>query len=1121
MRRHGNVCGGRPGLRHHVQSYVRVPAELLLWRSAGLGPVSAASSHLQDVRTPPPPCRARAQPAREGVRFPWVFASADIILTARMFLLNAPPLAAFQTQWTPFGCTAPCRVPTSLPQSAQISADVEGAIDSPQGDESSLTVDIEYDEIMQDQNRDLHIDRGLRSSPVLQETTRVQASLIVPPQFIDVEEEGSDQEHLNLDSDSDEAIERGIEEAIQEYLKNKVKDDPLRCTPKKESIPKTANVKATRSNAPAKKSPVKMVGVPKVTSQRSPRCSSPDSVESDDSFEKSISQDIEQYLIEKKLQNNGSTSQKTGPRLKLTPIRSIDKPSPKLKGAAVKSTAESSAQCADLSYSSSDEGIEEAIQMYQMERSRVQESPGGAPGSSLEKAANISHCQVGKSVPEPKKTSTDHRKRKLPNAKAAASTDSTSKRACDGAEWNLECKSQTAAELMCAEAILDISKAILPSQLQTTVLQDKPALPLPPCVIDSPVDSDDSIEQEIRRYLVQKAQTGGLCKPAAKLTPKQTRSDTLKQKPLTNTKNCVSTIKDKSSDQKEALKASPRKAVDPVHGCSVNSELTIAQYSAGKTIETCDDSSKPHSEAEDAKQHIIQAMESLESSARVSGSKWKMYMQVRSNNSGDKSSSLDSDEDLDSAIKDLLRSKRKCKKRPKDGRPQCKKKVRFGELLAKPIETVSIIEQKDCTPKPLVKSCLVISNDPIKNSCKTPMTDLNLQEGKAVSWENPEPSPVSRRVESEPSCASKSVISRALSITQKNSSVNSNDSIEQEIRKFLAERAQKAAELSTAHRIAAFSATAPTCTTSSPATVRKESAVLSSSVTETILQKVREKDRANVQVTQPAIIQQLYSYNENLAPVARVQHPAGIAMNTTPVHSVIVKRESIVDPNRRPAEIPFPAASDRVLVKTGVNSAQRSVPVTGNFVAGLQYISGTEQQLLLSMGKAGTSHLATDFYRPAGTITPLGTCQAMQEKTLILEQPKVVQAPSFSLGAPMVRPALYVVTTKVMQETSALCLPINAATYDTALNLMSIQYCPSQVASPTTACIAPFTFQQTQNGETKVLTPAGGIPKLLTKARASEATPVVLDGDGMYPNVSERAAADLEAGASVLQRDEV
>ncbi|XP_069603583.1 protein phosphatase 1 regulatory subunit 26 [Ranitomeya imitator] len=1095
-----------------------------------------------------------------------------------MFLLNAPPPAAFQTQWTPFGCNVPCRVPTSLPQPAQVAPEVEGIIDSPQS-ESSGTVTLEYERIMQKNRKgELIVNGGLRSSPALfRENAREKATFIVPAHFRDTIEEDSDFMGLALESDSDDSVDRGIEEAIQEYLKNKSTTPPLSCSPaaKIPDLPESdgEQVKSAQNDVPARKSPVKMVTSPKVCDffpepSRS-RCSSPDSVGSDDSFEESIKKEIEQFLIEKKLQNNvnetspdkKATTSHSAAKLKPKPTK-VEKPRPKqgIKGPAVKTVFESfdllpknlkskaescksivcpktvlnpnvqrplpPAQSSELSDSSSDDGIEEAIQLYQLEKSRLEGTLSSTPRTSPDKdgkntASDGGHCQIKNSLLEPQKKTTDYKKRKLPNFKPTASQNLPNKRALhSGDEAAATRRAETAAELMCAEAILDISKTILPSQPEGSFAasQNKPAAQSASlCSSDSTVDSDDSIEQEIRTFLAHKAQVESLCMTSAKLSPKEQMSEPQKQPFLPNTK-ATGTSKGKGSENKFVLKDSPRKGVGPVNVDGSPGHSSLSKHVHGKTIETGPGGfPKLPCQAEDSRHHIIQAMERLESSPGASGEKRKLYIKMRSNCSGDKSSSLDSDEDLDSAIKDLLRSKRKCKKRPKDGRPQCKKKVRFVETTTRLLEPVGVLDPKDCSPTPLVvKSCLTVSNDTKDNFFKKSKTILKLKDEKKIPVGNAELSSVSNTESTLPCASDKSVkISSALPDTQDSSSVDSDDSIEQEIRKFLADRARESAEL-TATQETTSPTVAPTVnrTEANPiciinqTTIKKEQGVLSSSVTETILQKVREKDRSSTPATQ-----RLYGYRDDAAPGVRLQQPKGIEKTISPVRSVIVNSECFVDQNRivRPVEKVLPAPPDRVLIRTGVNSCQGSIPISGNFVAGLKYISGTEQQLLLNVGKSGATRLATDFYNPGGAIAQLGNCQ---NKTLILEQPKVVQAPAFSLGAPMVRPALYVVTTKVMQETaSSLCLPINAATYDPGLNLMSIQYCPGQVASHTT----PFSFQQTRNSDTMVIAPrkAGEIPTLITKARASETTAGLLDGESRCRNVTERAEGRK------VQKDEV
>ncbi|KAL6084549.1 hypothetical protein STEG23_002986 [Scotinomys teguina] len=88
------------------------------------------------------------------------------------------------------------------------------------------------------------------------------------------------------------------------------------------------------------------------------------------------------------------------------------------------------------------------------------------------------------------------------------------------------CLADTSTELMCAEAILDISKTILPAPMEGS---DRPPSvnplfcppPVPPRSEgdSSNIDSDDSIEQEIRTFLALKAQVGSLQPAQGLLSP--------------------------------------------------------------------------------------------------------------------------------------------------------------------------------------------------------------------------------------------------------------------------------------------------------------------------------------------------------------------------------------------------------------------------------------------------------------------------------------------------------------------------------------------------------------------------------------------------------------------------
>ncbi|CAI9553285.1 unnamed protein product [Staurois parvus] len=600
-------------------------------------------------------------------------------------------------------------------------------------------------------------------------------------------------------------------------------------------------------------------------------CSSPESVGSDDSFEQSIKDEIEQFLNQKKLQNTASdtSTAKKAVQSNLTakpkqkPFKAPEKQGPKqgIKGLPDKLPFESinlqsksskqkvdhfktsiyhkplsssvklreqkneaaSRQCEELSDSSSDDGIEEAIQLYQLEKSRLEGNLIMGQKCSLEKEAKstatysgtFSHCQDKNSSPEPH-TNTDYKKRKLPFSGHTASQDTsichppTTKRTFSyGDDTNSKCevavqttrRAETAAELMCAEAILDISKAILPSQPETTFVISQERLltqPKSPCPSDSSVDSDDSIEQEIRTFLARKAQAESIgASPVKQSSPNPQRLDQRKQQSISNNKTLSQKGKltESKAVQKDLVGKGEKRNVDVIGIAS-----TVSFSPEILQTRNTDVGMKEHSKAsykpEEAKHIVQEATESLVSLPRITGGKRKIYTKMRSNCSVDTSSSLDSDEDLDSAIKDLLRSKRKCKKRPKDGRPLYKKRVRFGETTTRTLESLgSSSDLKDCLLKPAVKSCLVNSSNSQENALKP---SFNMNEDNRSIASNLDLSP--NKPECKPASDPDKPLSSALPEAQDSSSVDSDDSIEQEIRKFLAERARESAELCAAQK---------------------------------------------------------------------------------------------------------------------------------------------------------------------------------------------------------------------------------------------------------------------------------------------------------------------------------
>ncbi|MEJ1281124.1 hypothetical protein NN561_012073 [Cricetulus griseus] len=375
-----------------------------------------------------------------------------------------------------------------------------------------------------------------------------------------------------------------------------------------------------------------------------------------------------------------------------------------------------SAPVHQASDSSSDDGIEEAIQLYQLKKTRneasgepplraqlKEESPGSAQPSALPEAhrrlpskeklaaPKVVDTTLGSLHPDPlSKLLKDVRTSVLPGHTAAKS------KAVHLATSYL---ADTSTELICSEAIPDISNTILPVPMEGS---DRPQTmnplfclpPIPPHSEgdSSNIDSDDSIEQGIRTILALKAQ-GGLGKVS----------------------------EGKCAGEKES--------------------------------------------------------------------------------SEDKSSSLDSDEDLDMAIKDLLRSKRRFKKRCRESRAVCKK-VRFGTTETQCGEKLSSLpgDWEDHGQQAL-QSCLFKCRGDNKDiPGRSPVSIFSSAAKRAklggTGGEDTSPDlfPRKKSPEGTPPAKDTGVSgcpSSASSPLSEDSSVDCDDSIELEIRKFLAEKAKE------------------------------------------------------------------------------------------------------------------------------------------------------------------------------------------------------------------------------------------------------------------------------------------------------------------------------------------
>ncbi|NXW39875.1 PPR26 phosphatase, partial [Nyctiprogne leucopyga] len=858
-----------------------------------------------------------------------------------MFLMNASPLVALQTKWESFGPARNCRYPVCFSESegdvarTSVSAKVQMIINNLQSQESPLGMNNEYDCITPKKQKGEKgtSNRVTSSTTLLQE--RPQFTKCGCPADSDTEvEENVRFGTLLLDSDSDDSVDRGIEEAIQEYLKAKSKSDQSlqRNAECSENISRDERFKRefSQNKMASNLLPVKFkaemlseeylsdhLGIKKL------QPASPQSISSDDSFEQSIQAEIVQFLNEKKQQEiskcvigedkkdshvravlkcNKETTNKTNcgaikqdcnalllrhhPKLQKTSMQSkglqskIQEPPRDFSQVnqtflematasqpwLVEQNEESRANYWEMrgvlmkdsmhtSDSSSDDGIEEAIQLYQLEK--IRKEAGRAPDcvplqrqqfdtngvadlsasmmmSSTKSASPEIHKspisnkrkEMNSKSTEFKSTSDEFNKLFKPLKKARNFAPPENKIAACELTLQASCRADTSAELMCAEAILDISKTIMPSQMgndNKSLAADSffspQLLSSSHCESDSSlVDSDDSIEQEIRAFLALKAQSENLGTKPPSLSHSIQMPLTSHQNSLTGTlePSLPKTLK-LSLGRKRRLKREGRIVKQGNY-----SKLPVLQEACalGSPAELCD--AQRLSNKETKQQQLMSsklsgsvgrcvALDSVNPFTEDQSSTRKLMENTiqtqERDGSDDESSSLDSDEDLDSAIKDLLRSKRKLKKKSKDQKSQCKKKVKFSETETQLLDEFSSLQQNEWKSKTpmLQKSCLSKPRKAVKeNTVRNPpdSTNVKLTNVKPETMMNLEfnlqlkkgykPKPVSNQNNLQVAKNKKCTFTAA-SDADDSSSVDSDDSIEQEIRKFLAEKAKDSA----------------------------------------------------------------------------------------------------------------------------------------------------------------------------------------------------------------------------------------------------------------------------------------------------------------------------------------
>lgn len=600
------------------------------------------------------------------------------------------------------------------------------------------------------------------------------------------------------DSDSDDSVDRGIEEAIREYLKEK--DGPKRKS-------ETCSSDTLQPAKIPRTSPTP--GISKSNSECSTFLTACKEFPKSVTLEELItptSYPIKKYIKHKtSINEEAFAKQEVNKNTSVKNIISVDQtnqPSKYLSDVTKTQKFETVTQnLEDDSDSSSDDGIEEAIQKYQIEKNQqlnreipnvhtLSEDSDSSSDDGIEEAIRRYQLEQlkEKSILKPLSNKTkkipigkystkglqgnnteNPKKRKLKKnkmKKEALPVSMPSNMLLDSIKGNAlhsfkvegfkgQCappKTNTTAELMCAEAILDISKTVMPGAFQQapglsnislvescaqpslsdTKLEDKSD--------DSSIDSEDGIEQEIRRFLEQKAQMHKQTPTSAATLETGDKNESLQAK-------CV-----KKSGRLSLTKKRKQKA-ENLSFCTVSALSNIKGTMSKTFADSSDDSLSPASPTHTSK----------------------------GERSGDKSSSFDSDEDLDLAIKDLLKTKKKVKKKTKDLKRKPEKCIKKEQLQ------VYASLSKMSKPDPLKHSSLKKMEKTKYELNLSKPTKHNLIQNKDTTGNDV------TKPECETSEGTDLTVS-ALSkpMKEEDSSVDSDDSIELEIRRFLAEKAKVA-----------------------------------------------------------------------------------------------------------------------------------------------------------------------------------------------------------------------------------------------------------------------------------------------------------------------------------------
>lgn len=748
--------------------------------------------------------------------------------------MNVPPVAATQTEWRACGPAGGYSLPVCFNDSdtelstrgTPISSKVQMIIESLRSSQSSLEMGDEVE------------GNGLSGQEVHPQVCKVAVGSYVAARAktkSSTEHPQDDVSSPNIretsDSDSDDSVDRGIEEAILEYLKEK--DDhkrkgepcsellqssksPRKCPVDPEVPAQTfdSNTCSFAASQFAKCVQVEDHTTPAtipikkyIKSKASLTDSTVESFDLSKSATKSLVCFTEQTMsssstamsasktvhcpVEIKTDEESNDSSSDDGIEEAIQIYQLEKKEQLVKRELFNPHAFDD----DESDSTSDDGIEEAIRCYQLEQLKERSALNSFLHKEKSFSKSLIHSVGSTSTELTKKHKLKKKRARMDREKSCqpATSGLLSKTLSDGSkdkgnglhsfkiEGLLEQptppapKVNTSAELMCAEAILDISKTVMPGPFQQTAgrsscVTTEPTLQSSPpdnCPDDesndSSVDSEDGIEQEIRKFLEQKAQMQKQ-PPDMSSVSKEPSSVSEQEKVKAKEPACQTKPQKLSLTQRRKVKEKN------VIVSSTSDKVGMVQEKSPKLLPEPIKESNPVMFFQSSQTHPASGL-------------------TKAGQSGDKSSSLDSDEDLDTAIKDLLKTKKKSKKKVRDLKRKSRKGLKDEESL-----TGSAVQVKKLRPDPGNK-CNPLqraqkSTDDMKD--KFGLSEMSASQLKQ-NTKSEELGMLEDKKETEPRVQDTSTLPRfdaSPQIKDDSSSVDSDDSIELEIRRFLAEKAK-------------------------------------------------------------------------------------------------------------------------------------------------------------------------------------------------------------------------------------------------------------------------------------------------------------------------------------------